>query len=193
MPRSSRHSARAAPPVAMVDYPLCPEVTLAELTEACRAAVPALLAREDAPPALIAAGHSAGGHLAVELAATDWSRRGFDRPAVAGVLALSGVYDLVPLLATPLNDKLGLDEAAAHAASPLDRLPDGLPPAFFAVGGAETRAFAAQSARMHEAWLTSGAESRFQLVPGADHMTLLEEFEAPGSVLLAAARWLGRL
>ncbi|ESR26844.1 alpha/beta hydrolase [Lutibaculum baratangense] len=172
--------------VATVNYPLCPDVTLPELTEAVRAAVPALLEAVGSP-GLVAAGHSAGAHLAVELAATDWQARGFDRNPVHGVLALSGVYDLVPLLATPLNDRLRLDEAGATAASPLDRLPPGLPPAVFAVGGAETKAFLSQSVRMHEAWIEAGAESRYMIVPGADHMSLLKQFGPPDSLLTSAA------
>lgn len=179
--------------VAMVNYPLCPEVSLAELTEAVREVVPALLDHPDAPDTLIAAGHSAGGHLAVELAATDWGSRGLERNPISGVLAVSGVYDLVPLLKTPLNDKLRLDEAAAEAATPLDRLPPGLPPAVFAVGGEETEAFVAQSRRMHEAWRASGANSRLVIVPGADHMTLLRSFGPCGSPLTDAATALAGL
>ena len=138
--------------VAVVNYPLCPDVTLAELTEAVRGAVPALLAAADAP-SVIVAGHSAGAHLAVELAMTDWAARGGgDAAPIAGVVGLSGVYDLQPLLATPLNERLRLDPASAAAASLLDRITSGLPPAVLAVGGAETAAFADQTARMAAAW-----------------------------------------
>ncbi len=106
------------------------------------------------------------------------------------MLALSGVYDLLPLVDTPLNERLRLDAASAVAASPLDRLPHGLPPAVFAVGAAETEAFRTQTARMHEAWLGAGGQSRHLLVPEADHMTLLRHFAPPDPLLTEAARCL---
>ncbi len=56
------------------------------------------------------AGHSAGGHLAAELLATDWQAHGLPADAVKGVTAISGVYDLAPLIETSINDELRLDQ-----------------------------------------------------------------------------------
>ena len=60
-------------------------------------------------------GHSAGGHLAACLMATDW--RSFD-PAlpenlVKAAYTISGLFDLGPLVKTSVNGALELDEAAA--------------------------------------------------------------------------------
>lgn len=174
---------------ALVNYPLCPSVSLAALLDACRAAVPAVTAHarslgQGALP-LVAAGHSAGAHIAVELALTDWPRQENDVPAVDGVIALSGIYDLSPLLATTLNQKLGLDADSAATHSPLRRARSGMAPALFAVGGAETPAFLEQNRRMHEAWRAAGNPSACEAVDGADHFTLLEAFTAPGGTLAA--------
>ncbi|MBS0316612.1 MAG: alpha/beta hydrolase, partial [Proteobacteria bacterium] len=121
--------------VALVNYPLCPSVTLAELMDAARASVPRVLdhlaSLGQAPGALIAAGHSAGAHLAVELALTRWPELGARAQAVDGVIALSGIYDLVPLVATSINDKLLLDIRTAQAQSPLHRVAPGAAPALF--------------------------------------------------------------
>ena len=173
--------------VALVNYPLCPMVSLAGLTEVVRASVPKVLAhaaglgQPECP--LIASGHSAGGHLAVELALSRWPELGVRARAVDGVIALSGIYDLAPLVTTSLNAKLGLDAAAARANSPLHRVATGLPPALFVVGGDETPAFLEQCRHMHEAWQGAGNRSAIEIVPEADHFSLLQSFSSPGSTL----------
>ncbi len=173
--------------VALVNYPLCPDVTLPAVVDAARAAVPAVLAHAAAcgrlGASLIAAGHSAGGHLAVELALTDW---GGPSP-IRAVAALSGMYDLEPLVDTPLNDKLRLDRAAARALSPVHRARPGMPPALFAVGGTETSAFLAQNAAMQAAWTAAGNRSICLVVEGADHFSLLLDLKRPSALLAAIA------
>jgi arylformamidase len=137
-------------------------------------------------PELIAAGHSAGAHLAVELALTDWRGLGLGLNPVSAVIGLSGVYDLAPLIATPLNEKLKLDADAARAASPVARVKPGMPRALFAVGGAETDAFLRQNEAMASAWADAGNPSRALVIEGADHFSLLSELMDPGSPLSKA-------
>ena len=163
--------------VALVNYPLCPDVSLGALTEAVRAFPTALAAyardrRETFGP-WIAAGHSAGAHLAVELALTDWASRGAPADTVAGVVALSGVYDLAPLIRTPLNDNLKLTPESARAASPVFRVNAGAIPALFAVGAEETAAFRRQNQDMALAWSRAGHPAQTLVVEGADHFSLL--------------------
>jgi arylformamidase len=173
--------------VALVNYPLCPDVTLAALTEACRAAVPAILVQAKTG-ALVAAGHSAGGHLAVELALTDWSARGLPENVIAGIAALSGVYDLAPLCATPLNDKLRLDLPAAQASSPIHRARGGMPRALFAVGGLETDGFQRQTSDMLMAWQKAGNTGHAVTVDGCDHFSLLRSLQKPDGILFKAVK-----
>jgi arylformamidase len=169
--------------VAMLNYPLCPAVSLAALTETVRTAVPAVLARADAALPLVASGHSAGGHLAMEMALTDWTARGLPVATVAGVVALSGLYDLAPLAQTSLNENLRLDAQSAAAASPLYRAaPDG-PPLLLAAGADETPAMREQSRRMHEVWLAMGNLSSLHFEPQADHFSLLQRLVTPRSAL----------
>ena len=104
--------------VAIPSYDLCPEVSvdsiIGEMREACRE-----LARLGRP--LVVSGHSAGGHLAACMLATDWPA--FDaslpRDLVASAYSISGLFDLGPLVETSINRALHLDAAAARAASPL--------------------------------------------------------------------------
>lgn len=176
---------------AFSNHPLCPEVTLEELTESVRRAVPAVL-DSAAEENLVVIGHSAGAHLAVELALTDWPARGLDRNPVRAIVGLSGVYDLEPLLATPLNDKLRLDRDTARAASPVHRVRAGMPQAIFAVGGNETAAFQAQSRDMCAAWREAGNTASTITVDGADHFTLLRHLDDPESNLSRTVTALAR-
>jgi arylformamidase len=170
---------RAGIHVALVNYPLCPEVSVAALVEAARACVPAIRAQAGGGGALVLAGHSAGAHIAVELALAQQP----GAAPIAGVAALSGIYDLAPLVATTLNDKLQLDAASAKACSPLHRVRTGAAPALVVVGGAETPAFVAQSRDFHAAWSAAGNRSALHIEAGADHFSLLEAFASPDTAL----------
>lgn len=156
-----------------VNYPLCPEVSLEALTQAVLPSVPAvrshLASHGLGGLSLVVAGHSAGGHLAAEIAlATSAQGTG-----VQGVLGISGVYDPEPLVSTTLNQKLLLTEDTAAQANVVRRVRPRLPPGLWVVGGAETPAFLAQNAAMHAAWQGAGNASASVEVPEADHFTVL--------------------
>ena len=159
---------RAGLHVAFVNYPLCPDVTLSELIAQVQPSIPVIRMLAGALP-IVLMGHSAGGHIAVETA-LQWPKTS---PAPKGIVSLSGVFDLRPLVQTSLNAKLQLDHDTATTASPLFRLCAGLPAALFCVGGAETEAFVRQNEEMAEAWEATGNSARSIIVPDADHFTIL--------------------
>lgn len=166
--------------VALVNYPLCPEVSLDALMAAVAPSVAALTnhlrQRGDGPLPLVVAGHSAGAHLASVLGLAQGTLASDDPARVDGVWAISGIYDLVPLVHTSLNEKLRLDAEAARRLSPLLMTAAAPVPAVWLVGGAETPAFLAQNAQMHQRW--QGAFSECVEVPGADHFTVLQDWAA---------------
>src|SRR5919202_1812750 len=104
--------------VAVPGYDLCPAVTVDDIVNQIRACCRFLWQRFG--KRLVVAGHSAGGHLAAAMVATDWPALDATLPAdlVPAGLTISGVFELAPLTRTSINDALGLDEAAARAASP---------------------------------------------------------------------------
>ena len=169
--------------VVAANYPLCPEVSMAELVDAVRPSVPAVrryLKAQGVPDVPLAvSGHSAGGHLAVALALSG----GAADSAVDGVWGISGVYNPEPLVATTLNQKLQLDADTAQAANVTRRVPpcasDGRVPGLWVVGGAETPSFVAQNAHMHAVWQAAGHPSTCVVVPDADHFTVLQDCIGP--------------
>src|SRR5690606_7197319 len=88
---------------------LCPAVRIGDIVEQIRAAC-ATLHRETGAPVIVS-GHSAGGHLAACMLAME--------AHVPAAYAISGLFDLGPLIPTSLNAALGLDEPEAEALSPL--------------------------------------------------------------------------
>jgi arylformamidase len=175
--------------VAIINYPLCPDVSLRGLTAGVRLALPAISAalsnRERSLP-LIVGGHSAGGHLAVELAlGQDFNTP--DQLRIRGVVAISGIYDLQPLVETSLNSNLKLNLAEALANSPLRRARAGMPAATFVVGGGETSAFREQSKNMSRAWHDAGNVSEYLPVGAADHFGVLDVLRKPGGQLVEIA------
>lgn len=163
--------------VAMPSYPLCPEVRIAEITQAFAAALPVMAALVDGPIRL--AGHSAGGHLVARMAAP-----GMLPAAVAARLArivpISPVADLAPLMQTSMNETLGIDAAEAAAESPLHQPAPGVPVTVW-VGAAELPAFLDQAERLADAW---GADRH--AAEGRHHFDVIEPLAEPGGDLTRA-------
>ncbi len=89
--------------VAIINYSLCPAVTVETIVRQVVQSVAWLYRRGDAlghdRDRIFAAGHSVGGHLVAMLMAALWPQVGVDLPAglIRGGLSISGLYDLEPL------------------------------------------------------------------------------------------------
>jgi arylformamidase len=159
--------------VAVLSYDLCPQVTLAVLVEQVRDAAAWLHRRTGRR--LLAFGHSAGGHLTAMLMATDWPARDLPVDLVPCGFAISGLFDLVPLMETSINAALCLDRATAEALSPL-RLPPPRGRLHAIVGGEEGAEYARQSQSIAEAW-----HGMAEVVPEANHFTIVTPLSNPNS------------
>ena len=150
----------------VIDYPLIPSVRLADIVASCQRAVSWVcdnIADHGGDPDRVhISGNSAGGHLVAELA----SRPGAER--IRGGTAISGLYDLAPVVQSFQNDDLQLtaDEVANY--SPLLRPLDIRMPMIVTVGGDETQEFLRQ---------TDDFADRIGVVsyhaPGTNHITVL--------------------
>lgn len=161
--------------VALVNYPLCPTVGVADIVSSACAALRHIASQtgagsDDHP--LVVCGHSAGGQLAVELALSAASDES-TLPRINGIVGISGVYDLRPLVDTSLNVNLKLDEQLATRLSPVLRVRATSTQAVFAVGATETYAFRQQNELMHKAWTDKGNRSSTVVTPSDDHFSIL--------------------
>ncbi|HEX8012768.1 MAG TPA: alpha/beta hydrolase [Casimicrobiaceae bacterium] len=176
--------------VAVMNYDLCPEVSIARIVDECREAV-AWLRREGpryglATQRLLISGHSAGGHLAAMLVATDWRARGLPADTIAGAVAISGVFDLEPLVQVSFNVDLKLDAGHAYLASPIHLQPRAAVPVLIVAGAAETSEFIRQSWLLWERWPESHPPGRRGplFIPERHHFSVLSDLADPASELV---------
>jgi arylformamidase len=178
--------------VAVVNYGLAPGTPIEEMVRQMLRALAWLYRKADDlgfdPQRMHVAGHSAGGHLAAMMLAALWPRYDEDLPEdlVKGVLAVSGVFDLEPLVHAPfVNVDLQLDVERAATLSPARMLPATQAPVYLAVGGDESFEFKRQSALLAKRWRRNVARN----VPmaGFNHLTVCSELANPASPLFDAA------
>ena len=168
-------------PVAVPSYTLCPEVTIPGIIDELRQCCLCLSKTNGRP--LVVAGHSAGGHLAACMAATDWQQFGADAGLVQAGLSISGLFDLRPLMATAMNDDLKLTATDAMIASPqFWPVPRRL--AFECwVGTQESLEFLRQSRSLAAAWTGLGLDAPYVEVDGANHFTVVQPLADPESAM----------
>lgn len=159
--------------VAVPSYDLCPNVSMAEIVEQMRAV--AMKLHGIAGQKIVAVGHSAGGHLAACLLATDWKAIDPDLPddLVPAAYSLSGLFDLPPLVRTYLNEALRLDDAEAKRLSPTFWTAPKGRTLHAIVGERESGEYHRQSREIVERWREGGAITTFEITPKANHFTII--------------------
>jgi arylformamidase len=170
--------------VAVVGYDLCPEVTIAEIIEQIRHACLFLWLRTG--QRMMIYGHSAGGHLAGAMVATDWQARYPKAPAdlIPAAYSISGLFDLTPLVGIPMAQDLRLDANDVRHVSPLfwpapaGRVFDAV------VGGLESSEFLRQSRTVAETWGKAGMHTRYEAIAGTNHFTVIDALVDPKSPMV---------
>lgn len=181
--------------VAVLNYPLAPQADMDSIVASIRRALlwlwrQASLLGFDSNRIYVS-GHSAGGHLTTMAILTEWRRLDGAAPAdlVKGGLSLSGLYDLQPIRHCYLNDKLGMDDAAAIRNSPQFLLAHWnwpLAPLTAAVGQLETAAFHSQQHDFVNLYRKAGGAVTEITEPGMHHFNIVDELARPGSRIQAS-------
>jgi arylformamidase len=125
--------------------------------------------------------------LTAALLATDWPALDAAAPAdlVPAGYAISGVFDLAPLVHVSMNQDFRLDHDGAQKISPISwpaprgRVLDAV------VGALESNEFLRQSRMIADAWGKAGVATRYEEVAGANHFTVLEPLTDPSSAMVA--------
>ena len=170
--------------VALINYPLCPDVALSDIRDSVLRAFAYLWTRvlnADERQSIVVSGHSAGGHLAALHATEDWKKRGLPDDPIKAIVALSGVFDVSPLIHTSINADLRLTDDTAAKLNLLASAPEINCRMLLAVGDDEPEEFHAQAQRLAKAWGT--LTSRCESIAGTNHFTIVDNFANPASHL----------
>ena len=161
--------------VALMNYHMCPEVSLSEIAPQARLAVAWLWRNADVLGIprnnFNVMGHSAGGHLTAEMLVSDW--RGVDAGMpldfIHSAVALSGIYDLEPILHCSENAGLRLNAEEAVRVSPIRRQLVSAAPQLIAYGCHEPTDMHRQSIDYCDTFRSQGAQMELYAIPSADH------------------------
>ena len=176
----------------VVNYSLCPKVTIDEITRQARAAVAWTLrhiGEYGGDPARVAVGgHSAGGHLTAMCLLARWAEDyGLPTDPIKAAVLVSGVYDIAPLRHSYLQPQIRLDDGIVERNSPLFQVRACRTPALVTWGDDESTEFARQSNAFADAWEAAGNRCERLAQAGANHFTAIAGFDDPQSAL---CRWL---
>jgi arylformamidase len=178
----------------VIDYALCPFVTIDEITRQVRAATAWVLRNIDQyggdPSRVAIGGHSAGGHLTAMCLQTEWARDyGLPQDPLAGAVAFSGLYDLEPLRYSYLQPLIQLNDGIIRRNSPAFMVRPCVTPLWLTWGGLESAEFARQSQIYHDAWQAAGNTSTLEALPLTNHFTVIHGLE---DSLSPICQWLAR-
>lgn len=176
--------------VVLVEYDLCPQVTVSEIVRQVRSAVAWTfrnIERYGAQPAqLYISGHSAGGHLTAMVLAHDWEKEGLPEDCLKGAVATSGVYDLEMVTRTSVQEQVRLTPQLIKDNSPFVHPPRPVCPVIVAVGGNEPRGWQQMSEDFFRLCQDRGVPCEYLVVPGANHYTMSEHLADGNSPLSRA-------
>lgn len=167
--------------VALLGYTLAPDATLTAIAAEIGTGLDVLMQYQDergAPARCVLSGWSAGGHLAA---------LAMNHPAVTAGLSISGVFDLEPIRASYINDKLMLTAEEVAPLSPMRQKPAGKPLAL-AFGLNELPEMQRQSADYGVWCAQQGHPAMGYPLAGHDHFSILDEMVSPTGSLTVLLR-----
>jgi arylformamidase len=180
-----------------VSYPLAPEATMDQIVASCRQAIVWLYRNitqyNGDPNKIYISGHSAGGHLVAMLMATDWPAlaAGLPSAAIKGGCAISGLFNLIPVQLSYVNEDVRLDEVMARRNSPQFLPPTCHSPLIVAVGGAESDEYLAQSHDFAAKWSQQDSLISEIVVPETNHFSILDHLADNASLNQAILAQMG--
>ncbi len=160
--------------VVVAEYTLAPTASITQIVSEIGRLLDFLV--EQGHTTLVLGGHSAGGHL------TAMHRH---HPAVKYALPVSGLFDLEPISAGRLNDKIGLSAEEIARFSPMRHIGHGAP-MVVSVGDAERPELIRHSHDYAHACADAGESVTYVPLPAADHFSILYDLADPDGLQLTA-------
>lgn len=165
--------------VVAVDYDIAPKGNMDLIVSQVRRSVVSVVQQYSHISGLYLCGHSAGAHLAAMVLSTDWSQYSVT-PQIKGALLVSGIYDLLPILSTYVNDPLKMTEEVALRNSPSElvsqlKLSSSGCHIIMAVAENDSPEFHKQSEDYYKALEASGLNVSMENVANTDHFNIIEQ------------------
>ena len=161
--------------VALINYPLCPEVTVLDIRSSITKAITHLWHHtldDREKQNIIVSGHSAGAYLAADLLTVAWPDHDLPQNPFSAVIALSGIYDVEPLMHTTINDALRLDTRQAMALNLLSRKPQTKASLVIGIGDQEPQEFHRQAHDLAKSW--SALNPKLKALGGTHHFSIVD-------------------
>jgi arylformamidase len=170
--------------IAIPSYTLCPELRIAGIGKEIAAAIE--FAAKQVLGEIRLCGHSAGGQLATRMICEASPLSDDTISRIARIVSISGLHDLRPLMATKMNETLGIEAQEAKLESPALLAPRPHQSVACWVGADERPEFIRQSRILAEMW--KGLDARMTMVkePGRHHFNVIDGLAEPGHPLTQA-------
>lgn len=174
----------------IIDYDVCPKVTVDEIVRQCRAAIAWTYKNAATFGAdgnrIYVTGNSAGGHLTAMMAVTDWvNDYGLPADVIKGGCPISGLYDIEPFQYTWIQPKIQFNGQQIRRNSPLLHVPRNGIPLLVSWGSNESTEFWRQSETFCTAWQAKGNKVQAHPQEGCDHFTAISAYADKESSFLS--------
>ncbi|XP_040041831.1 kynurenine formamidase isoform X1 [Gasterosteus aculeatus] len=165
--------------VVAVGYDTAPKGSMDLMVSQVRRSVVSIVQQYSHISGLYLCGHSAGAHLAAMVLSTDWSQYSI-APQIKGAFLVSGVYDLLPILSTYVNEPLKMTEEVALRNSPSKLLPQlklssSSCHIVVAVAENDSPEFRKQSGEYYKTLEALGLNVTMEDVANTDHFNIIEQ------------------
>ncbi|XP_053309323.1 kynurenine formamidase [Spea bombifrons] len=164
--------------VMVMDYDIAPRGHMDLIVDQVRRSIAVTLTQYPQFTEVYLCGHSAGAHLVAMALGTDWSEYGIS-PNIKGALLVSGVYDLLPIIHTYVNDALGMSQEVAERNSPILWVENTKSRAsachiVIVVAEHDSPEFQRQSKEYFQSLKSLGLDVCFAQIEGTDHFDVIE-------------------
>ena len=179
---------------AVLNYSLAPNASLTDIVEQNRKAIAwlASVANEYGFDAneIYLSGSSAGAHLAMMMLQTPWHEYlassvqiNDSTPFIKGICAVSGIYDITPLVNTSINQALQLSDDELQINSPIFHEVTNRCPIILAYGDNETEEFKRQTFEMAKKLKHQNFNLQQNEIIGRNHFDVILDLASPDTWL----------
>lgn len=173
--------------VAILNYDLCPQVTVRQICQQIQSAFVWLHAQAQSlgfdASRIDAAGHSAGAHLIAMTLAREPAAFCLEEGLIRNAYLISGIYELSPVLNISVNQEIRLKAEEVTDLSPIRFAPASQTHYEVIVGGGEPRGWQDQSIAFERHIRDQGADSHLTILPERHHYSILQDLETPDAEL----------